>query len=109
MIFYCTDYPGGMSRATGEKYTTATVNKIEAAPQRKQLLLAQPAVAIDADLFSGEDLLMPAGKSADIVHWSDSGYHVRNALGADRDDPRAIESGLTTAIDKIWAALDERD
>jgi hypothetical protein len=107
MIFYCTDYPCGMARATGEKYTTATVNKIEAAARRRQLLLAQPAVAIDADLFSGEDLLMPAGKSADIVHWSHSGYHVRDALGADGDDPRAIESGLETAIDKIWKALDE--
>jgi hypothetical protein len=107
MIFYCTDYLGGMSRATGEKYTTATVNKIQAAAQRIQLV-AQPTVAIDADLFSGEDLLMPAGKSADIVHWSHSGYHVRDALGADRDDPRAIESGLKTAVDKIWAALDER-
>jgi hypothetical protein len=108
MIFYCTDYPGGTWRATSEKYTTVTVKKIEAAAQRRQLLLAQPAVAIDADLFSGEDLLMPSGKSADIVHWSHSGYHVRDALGADRDDPRAIESGLRTAIDKIWAALDER-
>jgi len=108
MIFYCTDYPRGMSRATGEKYTTTTVNKIEAAAHRGQLLLAQPAVAIDADLFSGEGLLMPAGKLADIVHWSHSGYHVRDALGADRDDPRATESGLQTAIYKIWAALDER-
>jgi hypothetical protein len=51
---------------------------------------------------------MPAGNSADIVHWSHSGYHVRDALGADRDDPRAIEAGLKTAIDKIWGALHER-
>ena len=80
MIFYCTDYPRGTSRATGEKFTTATVNKIEAAAHRRQLLLAQPPVAIDADLFSGEDLLMPAGKSADIVHWSHSGYHVRDEV-----------------------------
>jgi hypothetical protein len=109
MIFYCADYPRGTSRATGEKYTTATVNKIEAAAHKRQLLLAQPAVAIDADLFSGEDLLMPAGKPADIVHWSHSGCHVRDALGADRDDPGAIESGLTAAIDKVWAALDERE
>jgi hypothetical protein len=108
MIFYCTEYARGMSRATGEKYTTATVNKIEAAARRRQLLLAQPAVAIDADLFSGDDLLMPAGNSADIVHWSHSGYHVRDALGADRDDPRAIEAGLKTAIDNIWGALHER-
>jgi len=107
MIFYCTDYPGGVSRATGEKYTTATIKKIETAAQKRQLLLAEPAVAIDADLFSGEDVLMPPGKSADIVHWSHSGYHVRDALGANRDDPWAIESGLKTAIDKIWAALDE--
>jgi hypothetical protein len=107
MVFYCTDYPGGVSQATGEKYTTTTVHKIEAAAQAGQLLLAQPAVGFEADLFSGEDLLMPAGKSADIAHWSHSGYHVRDALGVDRDDPRAIESGLNTAIDKIWAALDD--
>jgi hypothetical protein len=48
---------------------------------------------------------MPAGKSADIVHWSHSGYHVRDALGNDRDDPRAIELALNMAVDKMWAAL----
>jgi len=106
MIFYCTDYPGGVSRETGEKYTTTTAGKVWAAAQNGQLLLAQPPVAINADLFSGEDRLMPAGKLADIVHWSHSGYHVRDALGADRDDPRAIGVGLNIAVDKMWTALD---
>jgi hypothetical protein len=105
MIFYCTDYPGGISRETGEKYTATTAGKTWAAAQNGQLLLAQPPVAIDADLFSGEDRLMPAGKLADIVHWSHSGYHVRDALGPDRDDPRAIELALNIAVDKMWAAL----
>jgi hypothetical protein len=107
MAFYCTDYPGGVSRATGEQYTTATVRKIDAAAQRGRLSLSQPAVGIDADLFSGQDPLMPPGKFADIIHWSHSGYHVRDALGSDRDDSQAIESGLQTAIDKMWTALDE--
>ena len=51
---------------------------------------------------------MPAGKTADIVHWSHSGYHVRDALGAARNDPRAIEAGLRAAVNKMWAALDEK-
>jgi hypothetical protein len=105
MIFYCTDYLGGVSGKTGEKYTTTTTGKVRAAAQNGQLLLAQPPVAIDADLFSGEDRLMPAGKLADIVHWSHSGYHVRDALGDDRDDPRAIRLALNIAVDKMWAAL----
>ena len=50
---------------------------------------------------------MPPGKTADIVHWSHSGYHVRDALGAARNDPGAIEAGLHAAVDKMWAALDE--
>jgi hypothetical protein len=50
---------------------------------------------------------MPPGRTADIVHWSHSGYHVRDALGAARNDPRAIETGLHTAVDKMWAALDK--
>jgi hypothetical protein len=62
MMFYCTDYPGGVSRATGEQYTTATVRKIDAAAQKGQLPLSQPAVGADADLFSGGDLLMPPDK-----------------------------------------------
>jgi hypothetical protein len=107
IVFYCTDYPGGVSQATGERYTTVTVRKIDAAAQRGQLPLSQPAMGIDADFFSGEDLLMPPGKFADIVHWSHSGYHVRDALGSDRDDPQAIESGRHTAIDKMWSALDD--
>lgn len=50
---------------------------------------------------------MPPGKFADIIHWSHSGYHVRDALGSDRDDSQAVESGLQSAMDKMWAALDE--
>jgi hypothetical protein len=106
MMFYCTDYRGGVSGQTGEKYATITARKVQAAAQNGQLFLAQPPVAIDADLFSGEDRLIPAGKLADIVHWSHSGYHVRDALGPDRDDPGAVKLGLNTAIDKIWSALD---
>src|SRR5258708_33918179 len=100
MIFYCTDYPGGVSRETGEKYTTTTAGKVWAAAQNGQLLLAQPPVAINADLFSGEDRLMPAGKFADIVHWSHSGYPWRDALRADRDDPRATGGGVNSAVAK---------
>jgi hypothetical protein len=50
---------------------------------------------------------MPSGKTADIVHWSHSGYHVRDALGAARNDPRAIEAGVRAAVDKMWAAIDK--
>jgi len=28
---------------------------------------------MEADLFSGQDLLMPPGKFADIIHWSRPG------------------------------------
>ena len=107
MIFYCTDYPGGISQETGEKYTMMTARKIQMAAQHGRLLLAKPAVAIDADLFSGADALMPPGSLAHIIHWSHSGYHVRDALGPDRDDPSAIERGLNIALDKMWAALDQ--
>ena len=48
---------------------------------------------------------MPPGETADIIHWSHSGYHVRDALGARKDDQRAIASGIDIAIDKMWAAL----
>jgi len=108
ITFYCTDYRDGISRETGETYARTTAKKMQAAAENGNLRLAQAPVATDADLFSGRDALMPSGRTADIVHWSHSGYHVRDALGADGDDPRAIESGLETAIDKIWKALDER-
>lgn len=107
MIFYCTDYPGGVSRETGEKYTTMTAGKIQAAAQTGRLILARAPVATDADLFSGSDALMPPGKLADIIHWSHSGYHVRDALRAERDNPRAVEAGMNVAVDKMWAALDQ--
>jgi hypothetical protein len=80
---------------------------MQAAAENGNLRLAQAPVATDADLFSGRDALMPSGKTADIVHWSHSGYHVRDALGAARNDPRAIEAGLHAAVDKMWAALDQ--
>jgi hypothetical protein len=107
ITFYCTDYPGGISRETGETYAMTTAKKMQAAAENGKLRLAQTPVANDADLFSGRDALMPPGKAADIVHWSHSGYHVRDALGAARNDPRAIEAGLHKAVDKMWAALDE--
>lgn len=49
---------------------------------------------------------MPPDKTADIVHWSHSGYHVVDALGTARNDPLLIEAGLHKAVDKMWAALD---
>jgi hypothetical protein len=84
-----------------------TAKKMHAAAEHGNMRLAQAPVATDADLFSGRDALMPSGKTADIVHWSHSGYHVRDALGAARNDPRAIEAGLHAAVDKMWAALDK--
>jgi hypothetical protein len=107
MIFYCSDYPGGVSRETGEKYTVMTARKIQMAAQSGRLLLAKPPVATDTDLFSGSETLMPPGSLADITHWSHSGYHVRDALGPDRDDPRAVEHALNIALDKMWAGLDQ--
>jgi hypothetical protein len=106
MAFYCTDYPDGISKDTGETYTMTTRRKIEAAAEDGQLRLAQAPVATDADLFSGHDALMQPGKTADIVHWSHSGYYVLDALGAARNDPWAIETGLHTAVDKMWVGLD---
>jgi len=107
MFFYCTDIASGVTRATGEKYTTATVNKMRVAAQRGAVMLAAAPVGTDADLFSGDDRLIPPGQCADIIHWSHSGYYVREALGAERDDPVAIEAGMNVAVDKMWAALDQ--
>jgi hypothetical protein len=97
IAFYCTDYPDGISRETGETYAMSTAKKMQAAAENGRIRLAQAPVSTDADLFSGHDALMPCGKTADIVHWSQSGYHVRDALGAARNDPRAIEAGLHAA------------
>jgi hypothetical protein len=108
IAFYCTDYPDGISRETGETYAMSTAKKMQAAAENGKIRLAQAPVSTDADLFSGHDALIPAGKTADIVHWSHSGYHVRDALGAARNDPRAIEAGLHAAVDKMLAALDEK-
>jgi hypothetical protein len=84
-----------------------TAKKIQGAAEIGKLKLVQAPVATDADLFSGQDALMPPGKTADIIHWSHSGYHVRDALGAARNDPRAVEVGINSAVDKMWAALDQ--
>ena len=107
IVFYCTDYRDGISSETGETYAMTTAKKMEAAAKNGKLRLAQAPVATDADLFFGRDALMPSGKTTDIIHWSRSGYHVRDALGAARNDPRAIEAGLHAAVDKMWAALDK--
>jgi hypothetical protein len=107
MAFYCTDYPDGISRETGETYAMTTAKKMQAAAENGKLRLAQAPIATDADLFSGHGALMPPGKKADIVHWSHSGYYVLDALGAARNDPRAIEAGLHAAVDKMWAAPDD--
>jgi hypothetical protein len=107
IAFYCTDYRDGISSETGETYAITTAKKMEAAARNGKLRLAQAPVATDADLFFGRDALMPSGKTADIVHWSHSGYHVRDALGAARNDPRAIEAGVHAAVDKMWAAIDK--
>ncbi len=107
MAFYCTDYRDGISKETGETYAMTTAKKVQAAAETGKLRLTQAPVATDADLFSGHDALMPPEKTADIIHWSHSGYHVRDALGAAKNDPRAIETGLRTAVDKMWAALAE--
>jgi hypothetical protein len=106
IAFYCTDYRDGISRETGETYARTTAKKMQAAAEDGKLRLAQAPVASDADLFAGHDAHMPLGKKADIVHWSHSGYYVLDALGAAKNDPRAIEAGLHAAVDKMWAALD---
>ena len=107
IAYYCTDYPDGIARETGETYAMTTAKKMQGAAENGKLRLAQAPVATDADLFSGHAALMPPGKTADIAHWSHSGYHVRDALGAARNDPRAIEIGINAAVDKMWAALDQ--
>jgi hypothetical protein len=40
MILYCTDIASGVTRATGEKYTTATVNKMRSAVPLERLALS---------------------------------------------------------------------
>ena len=107
MAFCCTDYRGSIFQETGETYSMTTAKRIQAAAKNGKLRLAGSPVAIDADLFLGQDALMPPGRTADIVHWSHSGYHVIDALGASRNDPHAIEAGLHRAVDKMWAVLDK--
>jgi hypothetical protein len=105
MQYFCTDFPGGTCKGTGEKYTTATARKIKGAADEGKLVLSGVPIGTEADLFSGCDGIISPGAQADIVHWSHSGYHVRDALGGKKNDPQAIETGLNIAIDKIWAAL----
>jgi hypothetical protein len=58
ITFYCTDYPGGVSRETGKTYARTTAKKMLAAAENGKLRLAQAPVATDADLFSGRDALI---------------------------------------------------
>ena len=108
MVFYCTDFPGGVSHDIGQTYAVTTAAKIAAAGKAGRLILARPPIGIDANLFAGEDWLMPPSEMADIVHWSHSGYHARDALGVQRDEPRAVAAAINIAVDKIWAALDPK-
>jgi hypothetical protein len=59
IAFYCTDYPDGLSRETGETYAVTTAKKMQAAAEKGNMRLAQAPVATDADLFSGRDALSP--------------------------------------------------
>lgn len=106
MEYCCTDFPGGICKDTSEKYPIATARKIREAAAKGLVKLTKDPAAVEANLFSGEEAIISPGKTAHIVHWSHSGYHVRDSLGDLRDDAQAIEQGLNTAIDKIWAALD---
>jgi hypothetical protein len=62
IAFYCTDYPDGIARETGETYAMTTAKKMREAAENGKLRLAQPPVATDADLFSGHDGPMPPAK-----------------------------------------------
>src|SRR4029077_2974372 len=53
IAFYCTDYPEGISKDTGETYAMATAKKMQAAAENGKLRLAQTPVVTEADLFSG--------------------------------------------------------
>ncbi|MBY0406857.1 MAG: hypothetical protein K2Q01_04140, partial [Rickettsiales bacterium] len=107
MEFFCTDFKGGKT-ADGTPYPTATANAMQEAAQKGDVKLAAAPVGIEADLFSGTDTIIPPARKADIVHWSHSGYHVRDALGSRKNDQAAITEGLNTAIDKMWDALGEK-
>ena len=52
IAFYCTDYPGGISKVSGETYAMATAKKVQAAAVNGKLKLAQLPVPTDADLLS---------------------------------------------------------
>ena len=54
----------GVSDETGRTYSATTAAKIAAAAEQGRLALARPPVATDADLFAGEDRLMPPGEVA---------------------------------------------
>jgi len=107
MQFYCTDFRGGQCD-DGEKYTDATIRKVRAKATTGGLRLAGEPIGVQADLFVGGDAIIPTGHQAHILHWSHSGYHVRDALKEQKDDPAAIKAGLNTAVDKMWDALDEK-
>ncbi|CAF1537363.1 unnamed protein product [Adineta ricciae] len=103
--YFCTDIPEGFCKDSGECYIEATKRKIKAVAHI--LKLCDDPVGVECDLYSGVDVIIPFPKQADIVHWSHSGYHVRDALGPKKNNLKAIEQGLQIAIAKIWSALDE--
>ncbi|UJR29567.1 hypothetical protein I4U23_010784 [Adineta vaga] len=104
--YFCTDIPEGVCKDSGECYIEATKRKIKAAGNI--LKLCNDPVGVECDLYSGVDMIIPFPIQADIIHWSHSGYHVRDALGPSKNDLKAIGQGLQTAIAKIWSALDKQ-
>jgi hypothetical protein len=75
LAYYCTDYPDGISRETGETYAMTTAKKMEAAGEHGKLRLAQAPVATNADLFlaamrlyrPGEKPTSSIGRTADTM------------------------------------------
>ena len=119
VAYVCTDYEGGRC-ADGTPYVAATVAKIQASADRGEVRLRAPPRGVEVDLFSDPArTLLPAADAADanaadgpranIVHWSHSGYHVRDALGDRRDDTAAIDAALAIAVDKLYDALADED
>ena len=106
MAFHCADFKGGKCQ-NGLSYPTATVNAIKAAALRGDVKLSGEPMGVEADLFSGKEAIISAGKLARIVHWSHSGYYVYSALGGRNNNPESIARGVRTAMDKIWDSFDQ--
>jgi len=106
MRFFCTDVREGFCKDTGERYVEATKRKIIAA--RDILKLIGQPIGIECNLYATTDRIAPPLIPVNIVHWSHSGYHVRDTLGSKKDDLIAIRTGLATAIGKIWSAFNEQ-